>query len=331
MVLLMIFAVFSVVGAILERPVFLSYITSNSMQPTLNKNDLILLNPFARNYNIGDIIVFHNGEKWICHRIFAKTQDGFLTKGDNNIVTDQLEGVPPVKPEKIAGKVVTINEKPLKIPGVGDKIEQISNVLIENKYFTLIFFLIVGLKDVFAIKRRRKARFVKISYQQLYTLASVFVLITFSITLSTMISEVDIEYGMTLAGSAKPGWVYPDETFLRDVEIRNPTVFPLIYAVVDKSDRAEVKDVFVLLPGEKKIVFVKINAPEETSIFYERIYVAKILPVFPLFAIKALVDLNVYLILIAEIALLAILLYIGYKLTEVKERYRIRVPQVIQL
>ncbi|MDF1497767.1 MAG: signal peptidase I [Patescibacteria group bacterium] len=90
-------------------------ITSGSMWPELKKNDLVLIK-YAEKKSLakGDIVVFKNERGFTIHRIVELNEDTITTKGDANNVSDS-----PVEYEKIIGKTVNWNNKPVRIPYLG--------------------------------------------------------------------------------------------------------------------------------------------------------------------------------------------------------------------
>lgn len=89
------------------------------MTPTICREDVFFINPFDRNPNVGDIIIFQREDIWTVHRVVAITDEEYITKGDNNIATDQQScNIPSVTQDKIGGTVVTASEKVLTIPKV---------------------------------------------------------------------------------------------------------------------------------------------------------------------------------------------------------------------
>jgi|Deesub1362A_J573_1020465.scaffolds.fasta_scaffold00438_34 signal peptidase len=324
-----ILTVSSIAGALLERPVLISYVTSGSMVPTIHENDLIFINPLAINYGVGDIIVFESDGKWICHRIFAITDKGFLTKGDNNIAIDQLEGQSAVKPDKIAGKVVTFMDKPVVIPGVGDKLGLISAYAWEHRFIMLVLLAIAGLFQIVGgekATKKKTRRFLKIRFSQVFVAASFSVILLLTVVSALMIGGQDIQYGTTVAGNVRPEWVLPGSTFERPILLENRGVYPYLYVVKDDGGRASVKKWFLLGPGESKEVDVIIRAPKETSIYSEHIIIARYLPVAPLEFLATLALYNHFLPILVidfEFAMFFVLLYI---LTGSNEVYKIRLP-----
>ena len=319
-------AVSSIAGALLDRPVFISYVTSGSMVPTIHENDLIFINPLATNYRVGDIIVFESNGRWICHRIFAVTEKGFLTKGDNNIAIDQLEGQTAVKPGKIAGKVVTFGGKPVVIPGIGDKIGFLSTFALQHRYLMLALLMTAGLFQVVGAGSsvRKRSRYVKIRFSQVYVAASFLVILLLTIVSALMIGGQDIQYGTTMAGNVRPEWVLPGSTFERSLLVENSGLYPFLYVVKGDSSRVSVNEWFILGHGESRDVKVVIKAPRETSIYSEHITIARYLPVAPPEILVPLAFYNQFLPILVidlEFALFFAVLYI---LTGSKEVYKFR-------
>jgi len=100
-------------------PVHVSYVYSDSMEPTLDVNDgyIVVDGPVEQ----GDIAVFRSAEReeYVTHRVVGQTDPGFVTKGDNNDATDQATGHSYVQREDIVGTVLTVGGTPLTIPGLG--------------------------------------------------------------------------------------------------------------------------------------------------------------------------------------------------------------------
>lgn len=92
---------------------YISVVASESMEPTLYKNDLIIYKA-AKEYYVNDVIVFKFDNYYVVHRIIEKTDLGYITKGDNNLVND-LDYFGYIQPDQIIGKV----NKKLKLFGIG--------------------------------------------------------------------------------------------------------------------------------------------------------------------------------------------------------------------
>lgn len=108
-------------------------IKTNSMEPTININDVVINKDVSKDeINVGDVITFlHNGEV-ITHRITKIENDGdvtrYTTKGDNNNIEDIFK----ITYENVKGKHV------LTIPYLGKVVQ-----LLENKLLFLIILLII--------------------------------------------------------------------------------------------------------------------------------------------------------------------------------------------
>ncbi|WFO74774.1 signal peptidase I [Desulfurococcaceae archaeon MEX13E-LK6-19] len=81
-------------------------VASNSMQPTLSRGDIVVININDLDANKGDVIVFIVGNKMIIHRVIASYQRNgeqmYITQGDANDAPDPWV----LKKENIVGKQV---------------------------------------------------------------------------------------------------------------------------------------------------------------------------------------------------------------------------------
>ena len=95
-----------------QLPIRLLIIKSNSMYPTLEINDIVIIRK-ANIYNINDIITYSEGNKTlITHRIIDVVDTGVITKGDNNNIEDGKI----IEFQNIKGKTIfIINKKYQKI------------------------------------------------------------------------------------------------------------------------------------------------------------------------------------------------------------------------
>ncbi len=65
----------------------------------MSKGDLLLVTK-ADNIKVGDIVLYSR-DVTIVHRIISITNNGFVTKGDNNLVSD-----PEISRQQVVGKVI---------------------------------------------------------------------------------------------------------------------------------------------------------------------------------------------------------------------------------
>lgn len=85
----------------------LSVVLSGSMEPTLSVNDLVIVHEQI-DYQVGDIVVYQNGNTFVLHRIVDLDDGTVITQGDANNTPD-----PPIRLADIKGKAVA------QAPGVG--------------------------------------------------------------------------------------------------------------------------------------------------------------------------------------------------------------------
>ena len=115
---LMIVVVVAIVPA--GSPIDISYVSSDSMEPTLQTGDGYVLVP-AGQVQEGDIVTYRSpadGEL-VTHRVVDVDTAGLTTKGDANQVTDQAAGAPPVPTSAVVGEVLTVADTVVRIPGLG--------------------------------------------------------------------------------------------------------------------------------------------------------------------------------------------------------------------
>jgi signal peptidase len=125
-----------VLGQLFGQPVLLSYVTSDSMEPTIQTGDGFVAVPTAAADSVegGDVVVYRaeqiQGGGLTTHRIVAETDRGFVTQGDNNPFTDQDSGEPVVKREQIVAVAWQVDGGVVTIPGLGLLVGGIQNVLV---------------------------------------------------------------------------------------------------------------------------------------------------------------------------------------------------------
>lgn len=159
-----------VVGAFLApptAPVGVSFLESDSMEPTVSVGDGVVLVP-AGSVEPGDVVTFRSDhrDEYVTHRIVGETAAGYVTQGDNNDVTDQAAGHPPVPADAVVGEVLTVVGRPVAIPGVGT-----AATGIRRHRGALLAVLIVGFLAVAA--RGPRPRRTPVSGGRLFRLALV--------------------------------------------------------------------------------------------------------------------------------------------------------------
>lgn len=92
-------------------------IASESMQPVLNRGDIVFIKGIEgkEDINIGDVVVYKSENGFIIHRVIEKGTDTAIVKGDANEEPD-----PPVEYSQIVGKAIAFNGDPIRIPYLGN-------------------------------------------------------------------------------------------------------------------------------------------------------------------------------------------------------------------
>ena len=123
-------------------------ITSNSMEPSIYKGDVIITKKCKEeDIQIGDVITFEQNQEVITHRIQkieeneSTTEKKYITKGDNN----NTEDIETITYSNIKGKYV------LTIPSLGIIIS-----ILENRIILLIIILILLILCFYKIQKQEK-------------------------------------------------------------------------------------------------------------------------------------------------------------------------------
>ena len=132
---LIIFLIAMVLGQILGHPVLIGFVTTGSMQPTLEPGDGFVAIPadLAGSVEEGDVITFRaeeiQGGGLTTHRVIDKTDRGYITRGDNNPFTDQDGDEPPVTNAQIVAVVWQPGGEVVAVPGVGTLVNGVRDSL----------------------------------------------------------------------------------------------------------------------------------------------------------------------------------------------------------
>jgi len=109
--------VISIMFLFVTKTIFFAAVASESMSPTFDKYDMILMQNINRDYKIGDIIIFESPDTAIpvTHRIKSINNEGIQTIGDATGKEDWWQ----LKKADIIGKAILIGEKPIVINRFG--------------------------------------------------------------------------------------------------------------------------------------------------------------------------------------------------------------------
>ncbi|MDZ7731293.1 MAG: signal peptidase I [Natrialbaceae archaeon] len=122
-----------VLGHVLGQPVLLGYVTTGSMEPTIETGDGFVAIPsaIADEPAVGDVVVYStpNSETLTTHRIVGETDSGYITKGDANPFTDQDGGAPPIRRGQIEAVALQVGGSVLTIPALGTAVETVTRTI----------------------------------------------------------------------------------------------------------------------------------------------------------------------------------------------------------
>ncbi len=109
-------------------------VTTGSMEPTLEKYDIVLVQRMHLTPDVGDIIVFEveGVQLPVVHRIISVSSSGIRTKGDARTFQDGWV----LKEDQITGELITYEGEPIVIKNVGRYIlfDPSEEVIITSKY-----------------------------------------------------------------------------------------------------------------------------------------------------------------------------------------------------
>ncbi len=302
----------SLIGFALDRPVLMSYVTSNSMNPTLEVGDMFFINPISKG-DVGQIIVFKMNGHWTVHRVYAKVSGGYITKGDNNVATDQQNSfAKPVNESDIAGTVITLNGKPIRIPKIGIYIEEISR-RVANLYLALTLLAVGSVLLTGNKKKNRRKRKLIIKYKTLYSSISAITIAVLILAIMSSWGQIGFSYASTLAGGQRDGWYLPNSEFEKTIEIKNNWIYPAVYVLDPIGTRLKLNKTSLTLAGRSlESVSMRVRVPSKTMVYSENIKIYAYPLLLPSNFIVSMASITPYLPLIAfstEFALLFAIIY----------------------
>ncbi len=124
-----------VVGHLLGVPILLSYVETDSMEPTIEAGDGFVAVPSGVSGSVeeGDVVVFDaqelDGGGLTTHRVVEVTDEGYVTQGDNNPSPDQVSSEPVVTDGQIVATALQPGDRIVTIPSLGTAVMGLQRVL----------------------------------------------------------------------------------------------------------------------------------------------------------------------------------------------------------
>lgn len=136
-VLLSTIIVFVVLSQVFGFPSPIAFVATDSMEPAMNPGEgfVGIPAPLAGEISEGDVVTYRaqtiQDGGLTTHRIEDRRENGYITKGDANAVTDQANGEPIVTDAQIELVALQLDGQVVTIPGVGSA-AQASSTLLSN-------------------------------------------------------------------------------------------------------------------------------------------------------------------------------------------------------
>lgn len=301
----------------------ISFVATDSMEPQLAPGDgfVGIPKPVAGDISEGDVVTYRaqelQGGGLTTHRIVGETENGYITKGDNNPFTDQEGAEPPVTESQIELVVLQFNGRILKIPFVGTVAQGIKSGLTGIVGLVNVGGLsatnpgvIIGVTGVgllafsviYGIITPDNTRSMSRSVARPAVIDSRLVLVVILLVVSLpLVSMTTLPSGtdqMRIVSTTAP---HPDDqsriqagsSAEHTMSIKNNQRVPMVIIVTGATDGFTVKqNEFVLAAGETADTEYRMTAPREPGGYVHARSVSFYLPVLPVAAIKTLHDIH---------------------------------------
>lgn len=312
-----------VVSQLFGFPSPISFVATDSMEPQLAPGDgfVGIPKPIAGDISEGDVITYRaqeiQGGGLTTHRVVDKTENGYITKGDNNPFTDQEGAEPPVTESQIELVVLQFNDRIIRIPFVGTVAQGIKTglgsvvgllnvsslsatnpgVIIGVTGVGLLVFSLIY--DIFTADNTRS---MSRSVDRPAVIDSRLVLVALLLIVSLpLLSMTTLPSGTDQMSIVSTMASYPDDqsriqagsSAEYTMSIKNNQRVPMIIIVTGETDGFTVQDnVFLLAAGETVQTKYRMTAPREPGGYVHARSVSFYLPVLPISVIKTLHDIH---------------------------------------
>lgn len=330
--ILLLVVVALIAGQALGRPILLSYVETGSMAPTMQPGDGFIAIPSAVAGPVvpGDVVVFDaenlHGGGLVTHRVIAHTDQGYVTMGDANPVTDQDSAEPHVQDAQIVAKALQLGGSVVVIPKIGLAVILVNDVLeaiqiqlaatFNNRQFlgtrgiAYLLFAFGSTAYVLSELRARTGerdrtrtvdRRPRSDTGALIVLALT-ILVVVLITASMTLPGGTHEFGVVSSSSDAPGHSVIQTGQQESFAYRIPSngIIPTVVRLESASPGLAVTPTTLYVPGSSvRDTIVTIQAPPETG--YYRFYLVehRYLAVLPIDTIVALADIHPWLPIVA--------------------------------
>jgi len=313
-----------VIGHLLGTPILVGYVTSDSMEPTIDQGDgfVSIPQPLAGDVEEGDVIVYDarelDGGGLTTHRVVEVREDGYVTKGDGNPFTDQDGPEPLVTDEQVRAEALQVNDYVVTIPYLGTVVGAIGGVAgtIQSTLASTFglgaatspggfgFLLIAAGLALVALAASGGGRGVRPSSRHRdreevikiwAAIGSVAVVVVLLATASMVLPAGVQEFG--IASDPDPAddplSVEPGGTTEVEYDVNNAGVVPMVTILEPRGDGIAVADERVTVGGgDTRTTTTTLEAPEERGLHFRHLAEHRYLMVLPPGVIHALHDVH---------------------------------------
>lgn len=167
---------------------------SDSMEPTVSSSDLIFVTSLG-SPDVGDTVLFHTPEHELpaFHRVVETTEEGFITQGDANPVSDQDAGYPVITEENIIGTTITVGGHPLIVPYLG--------AILSNTPLIVSLWIALAVISILEVKTmdtdRRSTRAPSFGGRTALTVSAIFIIVFLPLAIMALPATVPVTTATT--------------------------------------------------------------------------------------------------------------------------------------
>lgn len=330
-----------VVGQVLGQPMLLSFVTTDSMEPTIEPGEGFVAVPpeLAGGVEQGDVVVFEaeeiEGGGLTTHRVVGETEEGYVTQGDANPFTDQDGGEPHVADPEIravawqpGGSVVTI---PLlgsaamwiqsAIGSLQTELAQLfgTRALLGTQGLayllfgaSVILYLIAGRFESDRRRERSRDRDTGTSAHKLMALLTLVVIA--GVTAAMVVPAGAEEFGIVSAefDSDSPDVIEQGTSETFNHSVQNTGIVSTVVILEPAGERVDTDPTRLEVDSRSvENTTVTISAPEETGHYRAFVQQYRYLGLLPTPVIEGLYEIHPWVPLVAINAVVAVPFYLG--------------------
>ncbi|WP_411967561.1 signal peptidase I [Haloferax sp. YSSS75] len=342
-VLLVCFVLVLVAGQLLGQPVLIGFVTTGSMQSTLNPGDGFVAVPqaLAGPVEAGDVVVFRaeelHGGGLTTHRVVEQTEHGYITKGDNNPFSDQDGVEPPVKQPQIVAQALQIDGQVVVLPHLGDVVVAVQGgiQLVQRRAAILLgtksllgptgfsYLLLVGSVVYYLVSKSREGNSrqredrlhdrQESSVDAKYIVGLFTLILIVGLTLPMAVPSGAQQYGVVSSDftSDRPNVIPIGQSKTHERPVVNTGTLPVVVFYSEASDGIEVHPrQFTLVANEQKHIRVTLYAEDETGYYRRYLTEHRYLAILPTPLIQSLYTVHPWLPIVVIDALIGIPFYL---------------------